>query len=98
MKGLSLKLYFFGRRLSDRPEDREGSVQRGVPRQGSPQWHGRRPQEGPDIRDDGQQGQARLHEGDTAVAGRARECPFNKYRYPVGNIRVGEENKWRSRH
>jgi len=65
------KVTFFGRRLPDRPEDREGSVQRGVPRQGPPQRHGRRPQEGPDIRDDGQQGQARLHEGDTAVAGRA---------------------------
>ena len=62
--------FVFGRRLPDRPEDREGSVQRGVPRQGPPQRHGRRPQEGPDIRDDGQQGQARLHEGDTAVAGR----------------------------
>ena len=55
--------------LRHRPEDREGSVLGRVSRN----LEGRRKaggaQEGPDLRDDGRQGQARLHEGDPAVAG-----------------------------
>ena len=57
------------RRVRDRPEDWEGTVQRGLSGQGSPQRGDGGPQEGPDIRDDGQQGQARLHEGDTTSTG-----------------------------
>ena len=58
-------------RVRDWPQDREGSVQRGVPGQGRTQRDGGGPQEGPDLRDDGQQSQARLHEGDPALTGTA---------------------------
>ena len=57
-------------RIQHRPEDRKGPVQRGVPGQGGAQPDHRGPQEGADLRDDGQQGQARLHEGDPTLAGR----------------------------